>query len=155
MRPSDRARLLQFLILLMLVTPSVCSALTPQEQRWEKADLIVEGRITETLTVKGEQVQTLVVDRILKTENMVTAPYSKGYIKGLTLQIPSSTLSKGETQLYFLENTSKGYRVLAAEPVENNTAIKIIDPSFTGLLMLMLLAILVSQRPQLLPEENE
>jgi hypothetical protein len=156
MKPSDRAHLLQVFIAFILVTPSVCHALTPQELRWEKADLIVEGKITGTQTVNGEQVQTLIVDRILKTEHMeVPASYSKGYVEGLELQIPASSLSTDETQLLFLENTSKGYRIIAAEPVENHTAIKIIEPGFSGLLMLILLAILVSQRHPIIPEKRK
>ncbi len=130
--------------------------MTPTELRWEKADLIVEGRITETQTVNGVQVQTLMVDRIIKTETIEATPlYAKGYVEGLTLQIPASGLPTDQAQLLFLKETPEGYRILATEPVENNTTVKIIDPSFSGLMILRLLAILVSQRPLLLPEKKE
>lgn len=138
-----------------MVTPPVCSALTPSELRWEKADLIVKGRITESLTVNGELVQTLVVDRILKTDQMqAPTSYSKGYVENLELEISASSLSTETTQLLFLEDTTNGYRIIASEPVENNTGMKLIDPSFSGLLILMFLAIAVLQRNQVITEKR-
>ena len=83
MRPSYRARWLQFLFILILVTTPHCRAQSASERRWDRADLIVEGRITETTTENGIQISKLVVDRILKTETLASEPYSKGYVENL------------------------------------------------------------------------
>ncbi len=135
MRPSDRHQWIQFLALLILVTPPTISA-TPTEKRWETADLIVEGRITPNST-------TLTVDRILKTETIaLQADYTKGQVASLALQVPASSMEAGKPYLVFLEETNQGYEIIYVEKTEPQTP-PTLNPATTGLTVLTLLALSV------------
>ena len=155
MKPGDRAHWLQCLVILMLVTTQHCNALSTSERRWEKADLIVEGRITETTTTDGVQISKLAVDRILKTETLASEPYSKGYVENLILQIPANTLTQNQTHRFFLEENQGTYRLIAAEKVENPKQTQLMNPGSYGFLLLIVIAILASQKPLVLPENIE
>lgn len=45
------------MVFLIMVTPDTCMAITPNERRWETADLIIEGRIIETQTIEDKKYQ--------------------------------------------------------------------------------------------------
>ena len=154
MRPSYRARWLQFLLILMLVTTQRCNAQSASERRWDKADLIVEGRITETTTEDGVQISKLAVDRILKTETLASEPYSKGY-ENLILHIPANTLAQHQTLRFFIEENQGTYRLLAAEQVENPAQTPLMNSGSYGFLVLIVIALVASQRPLILPENKE
>ena len=155
MRPSYRARWLQFLLILMLVTTQRCNAQSASEKRWDKADLIVEGRITETTTEDGIQISKLAVDRILKTETLASEPYSKGYVENLILHVPANTLAQQQTLRFFIEENQGTYRLLAAEKVENPAQTPFMNSGSYGFLVLIVIALVASQRPLILPENKE
>ena len=155
MRPSYRARWLQFLLILMLVTTQRCNAQSASEKRWDKADLIVEGRITETTTENGIQISKLAVDRILKTETLASEPYSKGYVENLILHVPANTLAQHQTLRFFIEENQGTYRLLAAEQVENPAQTPLMNSGSYGFLVLIVIALVASQRPLILPENKE
>jgi hypothetical protein len=155
MRPSYRARWLQFLLILMLVTTQRCNAQSASEKRWEKADLIVEGRITETTTENGIQISKLAVDRILKTETLASEPYSKGYVENLILHVPANTLAQHQTLRFFIEENQGTYRLLAAEKVENPVQTPYMNSGSYGFILLIVIALVASQRPLILPENKE
>ncbi|TFH15253.1 hypothetical protein E4H04_08700 [Candidatus Bathyarchaeota archaeon] len=153
MNPGDRAGWLQVLFFLILVTAPICKAATPTERRWEKADLIIEGRVTETKTLNGVLLSTVAVDRILKTGFLECEPiYSKGYVEGLTLQVQASNLPADQPHRVFLEETPEGYSIIASEKIEENPIMPI-DPGASGLLLLIMIAIIASHKPALLPEK--
>jgi hypothetical protein len=146
MNSGDKAHWLQILILLIVVTASVCNAATPNERRWEKADLIVEGKITETANLNGNIVSTVTVDRVLKTGHLeLTYFYSKGYVNDLTFQIQASNLPTGQPQRIFLEETQTGYRIIASEKIKEQKP-ELIDPGVSGLLLLITVTVIASQR---------
>ena len=155
MRPSYRARWLQFLLILMLVTTQRCNAQSASEKRWDKADLIVEGRITETTTENGIQISKLAVDRILKTETLASEPYSKGYVENLILHVPANTLAQHQTLRFFIEENQGTYRLLAAEQVENPAQTPYMNSGSYGFIILIVIAWVASQRPLILPENKE
>ena len=138
----------------MLVTTPQCRAQSVSERRWEKADLIVEGRITETTTENGVQISKLVVDRILKTETLASEPYSKGTVQNLLLQIPANTLAQNQIHRFFLEEKQGAYRVIAAERVEDAQQAQLMNSGSIGFLLLILIALIASQRPFLVPENR-
>ena len=138
----------------MLVTTPHCRAQSVSERRWEKADLIVEGRITETTTENGVQISKLVVDRILKTETLASEPYSKGTVQNLLLQIPANTLAQNQIHRFFLEEKQGAYRVIAAERVEDAQQAQLMNSGSIGFLLLILIALIASQRPFLVPENR-
>ena len=97
-----------------MVTPPICSAATPNERRWEKADIIIEGKIAETTAINGDMFSNVSVDRVLKTENFeLNQLYLKGYVDDLTFQVQASSLPTEQSQILFLEETETGYRVIA------------------------------------------
>ena len=153
MRPSDRAHWLHYLVILILVTTPHCNAQSTSERRWEKADLIVEGRITETTTENGVQVSKLAVDKVLKTETLASQPYSKGTVQNLVLQVPANTLAQNQIHRFFLEEKQGAYRVIAAERVEDAQQVNLVNSGSIGFLLLILIALISSQRP-LLVQEN-
>jgi len=155
MRPSNRARWLQFLLILMLVTTQRCNAQSASEKRWDKADLIVEGRITETSTENGIQISKLAVDRILKTEKLASEPYSKGYVENLILHVPANTLAQHQTLRFFIEENQGTYRLIAAEKIENPAQTPFMNSGSYGFIFLILIALVASQRPLILPENKE
>lgn len=155
MRPSNRARWLQFLLILMLVTTQRCNAQSASEKRWDKADLIVEGRITETTTENGIQISKLAVDRILKTETLASEPYSKGYVENLILHVPANTLAQHQTLRFFIEENQGTYRLIAAEKIENPAQTPFMNSGSYGFIFLILIALVASQRPLILPENKE
>jgi hypothetical protein len=155
MRLGYRARWLQSLLVAFLVTIPCCNGTTPLKRRWENADLIIEGRIIETKTENGAQVSTIAVDRILKTETIACEPYTKGYVEGLTLQVSANSLSQHLTLRLFLEEDQGAYRIIAADVVEDGQQPSLIDPGSTGLLMLIAMAVAVSQRPVITLDKKE
>jgi hypothetical protein len=155
MKPGDRAHWLQYLVILMLVTTHHCFAISSSERRWEKADLIVEGKITETTTENGIQISKLTVNRILKTETLASQPYSKGHVENLILQIPANTLAQNQIHTFFLEDYHGTYRLIAAERVEDAQQTKLMNTGSIGFLLLILIALISSQRPLLAPEKKE
>ena len=154
MRLSDRARWLQFLLLMLLVTPVYSSALTPTQRRWENADLIVEGIVIETTTENNTLVSTIQVDRILKTEIIITDLYMKGYVEELLIQAPASNLAHYQPHRIFLEEEQGTYTIIAAEEIKDQNQAQLIHPGSTGLLILMLIAI-ATQRPLILPKKKD
>ena len=154
MSPSDRARWLQCLVILMLVTTPQGRAQSASERRWEKADLIVEGRITETTTENGVQISKLAVDRILKTETLASEPYSKGY-ENLILHVPANTLAQHQTHRFFIEEKQGTYRILAAEQVEKPAQTPFMNSGSYGFILLILIALIAAQRPLILPENKD
>ena len=138
----------------MLVTNPQCRAQSVSERRWEKADLIVEGRITETTTENGVKISKLAVDRILKTETLASEPYSKGTVQNLVLQIPANTLAQNQIHRFFLEEKQGAYRVIAAERVEDAQQAQLMNSGSIGFLLLILIALIASQRPFLVPENR-
>lgn len=155
MGPSDRARRLQAILVAILVTAPTCYAATPIERRWENSDLVIEGRIIETRTKNGVPISTIAVDRILKTETITYEPYTKGYVEGLTIQGPANSLTPHQTLRLFLEEDQGRYRIIAAEAVENEGQLPLIDPGSTGLLLLIAMSLAVSQRPIIIPRNEE
>jgi len=154
MNPGDRVRWLQFLLLMLLVTPSYSSALTPTQRRWENADLIIEGIIIETTTENNTLVSTIQVERILKTEITITNLYMKGYVEELLIQAPTSNLAHYQPHRIFLEEDQGAYAIIAAEEIKDQNQAQLIHPGSTGLLVLMLIAI-VTQRPLILPKRKD
>ena len=140
-------------MILMLVTTPNCRAQSASERRWEKADLIVEGKITETTTENGVQISKLAVERILKTETLASEPYSKGY-ETLILHVPANTLAQQQAHRFFIEESQGTYRLLAAEQVENPAQTPFMNSGSYGFILLILIALLASQRPILVPEKG-
>jgi hypothetical protein len=139
--------------LLLLVTPSYSSAITPTQRRWENADLIVEGIVIETKTENNKLVSTIQVDRILKTEITITNLYMKGYVEELLIQAPANSLANYQPYRIFLEQDQDTYMIMAAEKIDDQNQVQLIHPGSTGLLVLMLIAI-ATQRPQILPKKK-
>ena len=154
MRLGDRAHWLQYLVILILVTTPYCNAQSTSERRWEKADLIVEGRITETTTENGVHISKLAVDRVLKTETLASQPYSKGYMETLILQIPANNLAHNQIHTFFLEENQGTFRLIAAERVEDAQQAQLLNTGTIGFLLLVLIALISSQRPILVPEDK-
>ena len=132
MRPSDKHHWIQFLVLLILATPLTVYA-TPTENRWENADLIVEGRITPDQT-------TLTIERILKTKTIITQDYTKGQVASIAIQVPESTMKTEKPYIVFLEETDQGYEIIYAEENPQTTP-PTLNPATTGLAALTLLAL--------------
>ena len=128
----------------MLVTPATCTAITPNERRWETADLIIEGRIIETQNVKDKQVSTVQVDKILKTETIEMTPlYAKGSVAELEILVPASSLSTTETHIMFLEETDDGYEIIYSEKSDTQITPKRVSPEIAGFTALILLTLSV------------
>ena len=145
MIPKDKAHWLQVLVFIILVTAPLCNAATPNERRWEKADLIVEGTITETTALNGNMVSSVLIDRVLKTGFMeLNQLYLKGYADGVTIQIQASNLPTAQPQRLFLEKIETGYRVIASETIEEQKP-ELIDPGVSGLLVLILITAIASK----------
>jgi hypothetical protein len=127
----------------MLVTPTVCIATTTQE-RWETADLIVEGRIIETKTILDNQVSIIKVDRILKTETIEMSPaYAKGAVAELEIQVPASNIDPEATHILFLKETDTGYKITYSEEADTPKTPPLISPEASGLTALILLTLSV------------
>ena len=137
------------------MTTQRCNAQSASEKRWDKADLIVEGRITETTTENGIQISKLAVDRILKTETLASEPYSKGYVENLILHVPANTLAQHQTLRFFIEENQGTYRLLATEQVENPAQTPYMNSGSYGFLILIVIALVASQRPLILPENKQ
>ena len=131
---------------MLLVTPVTCTAITPNEKRWETADLIIEGRIIETHTVEDNQVSTVQVDRILKTETIERTPlYAKGSVAELELQVPASSLPKTETHIMFLEETENGYEIIYSEKSDTPVKPQRVNPEIIGFTALILLTLSINR----------
>ena len=154
MRLGDRAHWLQLIITVMLVTTPNCFAQSTSERRWEKADLIVEGRITETTTENGLHISKLAVDRVLKTETLASQLYSKGYMENLILQIPANNIAQNQIHTFFLEEKQGTFRLIAAERIEDAQQQQLLNTGSIGFLLLVLIALIASQRPLLVPEKE-
>ncbi|MCW4011596.1 MAG: hypothetical protein NWF07_01250 [Candidatus Bathyarchaeota archaeon] len=142
MRPSDKTRWIQVLVFMMLVTPIACTAITPNERRWETADLIIEGRILETKTIEEEQVSIVQVDRILKTETIEMAPsYAKGSVAELEIQIPASNIDTTKTHIIFLEETDNGYEIIYSEKSDTQVTPQGVSPEVAGFTALIILTL--------------
>lgn len=128
--------------MLMLVTPITCRGITPNERRWETADLIVEGRIIETKNIEDILVSTVQVDRILKTETLsIATTYAKGSVAELEIQVPASNLDPLETHILFLEETEIGYRITYSEKSDTPITPLPISPEIAGFTALILLTL--------------
>ena len=138
----------------MLVTTPQCRAQSTQERRWEKADLIVEGKITGTTTENGVQISSLTVDRVLKTGTITNDHYSKGLIQSIMLQIPANSLAQNQDHRFFLEETQGTYRLIAAEKIEAPEK-QLMNTGSYGFLMLIMIALVASQRPLLMPDKGD
>ena len=111
----------------------------------KKADLIVEGKITETTALSGNMVSSFSVDRVLKTGFLeLNQLYLKGYVDDLTFQVQASTIPEGQPQRLFLEETETGYRVIASEMIEEQKP-ELFDPGISGLLVLILIVAIASR----------
>ena len=127
---------------LMLVTPATCIAITPNERRWETADLIIEGRIIETKTIEEKQVSTVQVDRILKTETIEMTPlYAKGSVAELEIQIPASNMDSTKTYIIFLEETDNGYEIIYSEKTDTQVTPQRVSPEIAGFTALIILTL--------------
>ncbi len=127
---------------LILVTPATCTAITPNEKRWETADLIIEGRIIETHPYENRQVSTVKVDRILKTETIEMTPlYSKGSVAELEILVPASNLDPTKTHLMFLEETETGYEIIYSEKSDTQVRPYRVSPEIAGFSALILLTL--------------
>ncbi len=145
MTPGNRAHWLQVLVFIIIVTAPICNAATPNERRWEKADLIVEGVITETTALNGNIVSSVSVDRVLKTGFLeLNQLYLKGYVDDLTFQVQASNIPVGEPKRLFLEETDAGYRVIASESIEEQNP-ELLDPGLSGLIILILITVIASR----------
>ena len=134
------------MVFLIMVTPDTCMAITPNERRWETADLIIEGRIIETQTIEDKQVSTVQVDRILKTETIEMAPlYAKGSVAELELQVPASSLPKTETHIMFLEETDNGYEIIYSEKSDTQVKPQRVSPEIIGFTALILLTLSINR----------
>jgi hypothetical protein len=132
--------------LVMLVTPATCMAITPNERRWETADLIIEGRIIETQNVEDKQVSTVQVDRILKTQTIEMAPlYAKGSVAELEIRVPASSLSTTETHIMFLEETDSGYEIIYSEKSDTQITPQTVSPEIIGFTALILLTLSINK----------
>ncbi|MBE0633694.1 hypothetical protein IH574_03910, partial [Candidatus Bathyarchaeota archaeon] len=74
------------------------------------------------------------------------------YVEGLTLQVQASSLPADQPHRLFLEETTEGYSIIASEKIEENPIMPI-DPGASGLLLLIMIAIIASHKPALLPEK--
>ncbi|TRO51350.1 hypothetical protein E2P71_09185 [Candidatus Bathyarchaeota archaeon] len=111
----------------------------------KKADLIVEGKITEITALSGNMVSSFSVDRVLKTGFLeLNQLYLKGYVDDLTFQVQASTIPEGQPQRLFLEETETGYRVIASEMIEEQKP-ELFDPGISGLLVLILIVAIASR----------
>ena len=111
----------------------------------KKADLIVEGKITEITALSGNMVSSFSVDRVLKTGFLeLNQLYLKGYVDDLTFQVQASTIQEGQPQRLFLEETETGYRVIASEMIEEQKP-ELFDPGISGLLVLILIVAIASR----------
>ncbi len=140
--------------MIMLVTPNYCCALTPTERRWENADLIVEGIVIETTTENNMLVSTIQVDRILKTEIIITDLYMKGYVEELLIQVPASSLAQYQPHRIFLEEDQGTYTIIATEEIKDQKQAQLIHPGSTGLLVLIFISA-ISQRPLIFSKRKD
>ena len=138
----------------MLVTTPYTNAKSTSERRWEEADLIVEGKITETTTENGVHISKLAVEKVLKTGTLASQPYYKGYVETLILQVTANTLAQNQVHRFFLEESQGEYKLIAAERVEDAQQLQMMNTGSIGFLLLILIALIASQRPLIVPENR-